>query len=149
MKWTVLLPVLALPALAGCFTRAAPSDAERGWEEALRASLPPGWRVVALTGAPKQDRFVAWFEAPGPRGRAYRVEVRVTPRPGPTRARDWSVGVHPPADPDPGESVYFTAADDGAGLVEVVGEPGDRAAVEAARPLAEEAVRQVRGLNLF
>ena len=104
---------------------------------------------VTVTGAPKENRFVVWFEAPGPRDRTYRVEVRVTPRPDAPNERSWTVSVHPPADPNPGDSVYFTARWDGTGSVEVAGEPGDPAAVQAAKLLAEEAVRQVRGLKLF
>jgi hypothetical protein len=150
MRRVVLVLVVALPALSGCLTRTAPSDDERKWEQRLRATLSPGWKVVAITGEPKKNRFVCWLEAPGPRGRTYRVEVRVTPRPNAPDEREWSVSVHPPADPHPGNSVSFTARWDGAGPVEVAGESGgDPAAVEEARPLAEEAVRQVRGLKLF
>src|SRR5690242_12385820 len=115
MRRTVLLLLLALPALAGCLTRTAPPDAERRREQPLRDNLPPGWRVVAVSGAPKESRFVCWLEAPGPRGRAYRVELRITPRPNAPDEREWAVSVHPPADPAPGRSVFFTARWDGAG----------------------------------
>ena len=51
MRRIVLLLVVALPALPRCLTRTAPSDDERKWERQHRATLPPGWKVVALTGA--------------------------------------------------------------------------------------------------
>jgi hypothetical protein len=149
MKRLLLLLLVALPVVAGC--RKAPSESEREWEEGLRATLPPGWQVLVVIGDPKKNRLVCWFEAPGPHARTCRVELRVAPRPGAPDEREWTVLVHPPVQPRAQEgSVTFTVADDGAGPVEVAPGPGnDPAAVEAARPLAEEAARQVSGLRLF
>jgi hypothetical protein len=45
--------------------------------------------------------------------------------------------------------MVFAAADDGTGPLELTSMLTDPEAVEAARRLAEEGVRQVRGLNLF
>jgi hypothetical protein len=45
--------------------------------------------------------------------------------------------------------VSFAAPDDGAGPLAVTGSPADPGAVGEARPLAEEAVRQVKALGFF
>ena len=82
--------------------------------------------------------------------RTRRVELRISPRPGEAGGRDWAVNVHAPPGPDPPPaSAYFVVGDDGNGPVEVAPRSRDDPAAGAVRPLAEEAVRQVRGLGLF
>src|SRR5438046_4639416 len=98
MTRSAVLLAAALVALPGC--RKSPADAERQWAESLRATLPPGWKVLAVNGAPDQNRFVCWFEAPGPDGRTRRGELRISPRPAEDGGRDWAVNVHPPPGPD-------------------------------------------------
>lgn len=141
--------MLLAVALPGCLTRTPPSEYERRWELGLRAALPPGWQILVVTGDPGKNRFLCWFEAPGPDGQTRRVELRVSPRPDAPDERDWAVNVHPPPGPKARESVYFVARDDGAGPVEPTARSHDAGAIDEARPLAEEAVRQVRGLGLF
>lgn len=143
----LLLALLTLvPTLPSC--RPAPSDAERRWEHGLKNTLPPGWTVVAVVGNPSENTFICWLSAPGEGGKDYRVEVRV--QPGSHGGRDWAVLVHPPADPVPKKSVKFHVPDDGQGPLELATESRGRAAFAGeVRPLAEEAVRQVRGLDLF
>jgi hypothetical protein len=107
--------------------------------------------VVAVLGDPGRDRFFCWLEAPGPYARTSRVEVRVSPRPGAPGGRDWEVHVHTPREAGGagGWSVVFAAPDDGTGPLELTSQLTDFEAVGAARRLAEEGLRQVRGLDLF
>jgi hypothetical protein len=147
MPRLAVLLIATLTAAAGCHK--PPVESEREWKQALLATLPDGWVVLVVTGDPEKNKFVGWFEAPGPDGKTCRVEVHVRPREEDPEEREWAVSVHQPDPRSKIASVSFAAADDGAGPLEVTRDPGDPAAVEAARPLAEEAVRQVRGLKLF
>ena len=150
MRRSVLLLAIVLPSDGGCLTRPAPSDREREWRVALEAALPPGWRVLVVSGEPEENRFVCWLEVPGDAGRTRRVELTVTPHPNTRGGRVWSVKVHPPARGLGPKSVTFVAYDIGAEAGALTpSSADDPEAVEAARPLAEEAVRRVRGLNLF
>lgn len=142
----VVLLLLSLAALCGC--RQSPAETERRWVKSLRASMPPGWAVLVVTGDPSNNRFVGWFEAPTPAGTG-RVELHVRPNAGNPEIREWSVSVHSPNPRSQRATVTFVVWNDGDGPLEVSREPADPSAIEAARPLAEEAVRQVRNLGLF
>jgi hypothetical protein len=129
--------------------RPSPLDAERRWEQALKSSLPPGWEVVAVMGNPQHNRFMCWLATPAEAEKPqYRVEVQINPTT--MNTREWTVLIHPPVKRVPRQSVKFDVQDDGYGpLVLSQDHEAPEEVISEVQPLAEEAVRQVRALDLF